>query len=380
MLKLVANHPDLTERSFSRILLVKPSSLGDVVHALPVLNGLRHRYPEARIDWLIGSTFAPLLEGHPAISNLIPFDRRKFGGMARRPGVAVEFVRFLNRLRRTRYELVVDLQGLFRSGFISWTTRAPIRIGFRDAREGARRFYTHHLSPLPADTHAVDRNYAVADMLGFSDVPVAFPLPVGPDMRRSADRLLEDSGSSSPLILIAPGARWETKRWPVDRFAAVTDALTTRGARCVIVGSPDESARCAEIASRCRTAPLNLAGRTSLPELVATVDRADLVLCHDSAVAHLAVAVETPVVCITGPTNPARTGPYRGGIVVRLPLDCAPCYLRRRAQCPHDHRCMVDLSEVQVLEAVHGCLDNRLLSQTRSAPAARIQTPTNRPD
>jgi len=389
------NRSDLATRTYSRILLVKPSSLGDVVHALPVLHGLRRRYPEARIDWLIGSAFAPLLTGHPALTNLILFDRREFGSMMRRPGVAIEFVRFLGRLRRTHYELVIDLQGLFRSGFMTWMTRAPVRIGFRDAREGARWFYTHHLPIAPANTHAVDRNYAVADLLGFSEVPVSFPLPIDQGSRRSAADLLDGDGTTSPqhdraactnrskdtnppqpsppnasmavrtpadssssdstppLVVVAPGGRWETKRWSADRFAAVIDALMSDGNRCVIVGGPDETERCADIASRCRAEPLNLAGRTSLVELAAVVERAELVLCHDSAVAHLAVALDRPVVCITGPTNPARTGPYRGGDIVRLPLDCAPCYLRRLDQCRHGHRCMTELSESRVIEAVN---------------------------
>jgi lipopolysaccharide heptosyltransferase I len=389
-----AQPTELSQRRFSRILLVKPSSLGDVIHALPVLNGLRQRYPDARIDWLIGSAFAPLLEGHPAISHLVLFDRRRYGRMIGSPRVAADFMRFLAELRRTRYELVVDLQGLFRSGFLTRMTGAPIRMGFRDAREGARMFYTHYLPESPVDTHAVDRNYTVAHVLGFADLPVEFRLPINADARAAVDRLLDSERKNSQpptraaldlpepqastcatdrriglhsaeppldsernrLVVMAPGARWETKRWPVDRFAEVVNALSADGARCVLVGGGDEAQRCSDIASRCRTAPLNLAGQTTLPQLAAVVARADLVLCHDSAVAHLAVAVGRPVVCISGPTNPARTGPYRGGTVVRLPLDCSPCYLRRLSQCPHRHRCMIELTAEQVTSVV---LDDR---------------------
>lgn len=384
MLRSETKHADLLDRAFSRILLVKPSSLGDVIHALPVLHGLRLRYPQARIDWLVGSTFAPILERHAAISNLIRFDRTRYGRMWLNPKAALSFVRLLRDLRETRYELVVDIQGLFRSGFMTWTTRAPIRIGLAETREGARAFYTHLIPKSGENTHAVDRYYALASMLGFDDVPVTFPLPISEQARTSACRLLDagpdqpqvssnpknrdasrrneqtdEANHAPPTILFAPGARWETKRWPAEHFVSVIDSLTLDGARCVLVGGKDEAETCAYITAHCRISPLNLAGGTTLPELVALVDAADIVVCHDSALAHIAVAREKPIVCITGPTNPLRTGPYRGGVVVREAVDCAPCYLRRLSQCPHDHRCMTGLETGRVLAAVQEALNRR---------------------
>ena len=119
--------PDVAQRSFERILLIKPSSLGDVVHALPVLHGLRERYPRARIDWFIASDFAPLLEGHHELNELVVFDRRRFGRLARSPRIAGEFWQFVASLRDRRYDLVIDLQGLFRTGFSAWASGANRR-------------------------------------------------------------------------------------------------------------------------------------------------------------------------------------------------------------------------------------------------------------
>ena len=351
---------DLRSREFQRILLVKPSSLGDVVHALPVLHGLRRRYPNARIDWLISSSLAPLLEGHPDLNELVLFDRRRYGRMAYSPMAAADFVRFIHRLRLTRYDLVIDLQGLFRTGFLTRAGGAPFRVGFANAREGAAHFYSHRLPSDDPDAHAVDRNYSVARLLGFEDVPIEFHIPLSDDNRGSAERLLRQAARSDRerLVAVVPGARWETKVWLPQRFAATIDELQTgHDVRCVLLGGPDETARCAQIADLCRNTPLNLAGQTSLRTLVAVLAKADAVLCHDSGAMHVAVALGRPVVCLVGPTNPSRTGPYRRPHdVVRLDLDCAPCYLRKLSQCRFDHRCMKELAVTPVVSAVRRVL------------------------
>ena len=146
MISAPSHHSALARRSFDRILLVKPSSLGDIVHALPVLHGLRAAYPEATIDWLVASPFVPLIESHPELNGVVAFDRAKFSRLARSPTVAADFVRFVRDLRRRKYDLAIDLQGLFRTGFLTWASGAAVRIGFRNARESAAVFYSHKIS------------------------------------------------------------------------------------------------------------------------------------------------------------------------------------------------------------------------------------------
>ncbi len=357
---------DLTHRSFKRILLIKPSSLGDVVHALPVLHGLRTRFPKARIDWLIASAFAPLLADHTELDELILFDRRRFGRIGRSPRASAEFARFVWDLRSRRYDLVIDLQGLFRTGFLAWASGASVRIGFRNAREGAWIFYTHRVPVDDPDMHAVDRNYRVAGLLGFDNAPVRFNLVLGEADRAAGRDLLRENGitDSQRTVAVVTGARWETKVWLPERFVETIDELHGQsGVRCVLLGSPDEVSLCERIAGACRLAPINLAGRTSLPQLGAVLALADAVLCHDSAAMHLAVAFDRPLVCLIGPTNPRRTGPYgRPDDVVRLKLDCAPCYLRRLSQCRHAHRCMRELEAGTVVSAVERVLARPLVS------------------
>lgn len=347
---------DLTQRSFKRILLVKPSSLGDVVHALPILNGLRERYPDARIDWLVSSAFAPLLQGHDLLNEVIKFDRQRYNRLGLSPSATRDFFRLIRKLRANRYDLAIDLQGLLRSGFTTWASGAKVRIGFRRAREGATLFYSHFLECPNPDAHAVDKNYQLAEVLGFAALPIEFPLPEFSAVGHSATDRLAQLGSKgdSAIVAIAPGARWATKRWAAARFAETIDRIEESGkARCILLGGPDEKPLCDRIAGLCRLKPTNFAGETSLPELVALLKRCDLVLCHDSAVAHIAVALEKPLVCLIGPTHPGRTGPYRRmDDVIRIDLECAPCYLRKLSQCPHDHRCMKEITVNQVTDAV----------------------------
>ncbi|HUU82670.1 MAG TPA: lipopolysaccharide heptosyltransferase II [Phycisphaerae bacterium] len=345
----------LAHREFHRILLIKPSSLGDLVHALPVLHGLRRRYPKAGIDWLAGSAFAPLIEGHPDLSEVVRFDRRRYGRMLRDPRIAVEFAAFCRDLHRRRYDLVVDLQGLFRSGLLALASGAPVRIGFAAARELAWVFYSHRIAPGKPNAHAVDRNYATARLLGFTDVPVSFDLAVTETERRRAGKILSGAGlaDGKRFAAIMPGARWETKRWPEDRFAAVVDGLARQqGLPSVLLAGPDEADVCNRIEAACGQAVTNLAGTTSLRELVAVLERAVVVICHDSAPMHLAAALGRPLVCLLGPTNPSRTGPYsKSARILQADLPCVPCYLRRLSQCPHGHACMSSLEVENVLQA-----------------------------
>lgn len=356
MASRLATAAELAHREFARILLIKPSSLGDIVHALPVLHGLRARYPTATVHWLVAKSFAPMLEGHPEIDELVCFDRARFSRVGRNLFVTAEVARFLLSLRSRRYDLVVDLQGLFRTGVFAWATRSAVRLGFADAREGAARFYTHTLPPVLDDTHAVDRYLRVGKILGFPSAPVEFRLGLAKELRAEALGLLGGYWhvGDARLVAIVPGARWETKLWPAERFAETIDFLQSKvPAKCVLLGAPDELSRCQEIAARTRIPPLILAGRTTLPQFASILGLADVVLCQDSAASHLAVALGRPLVCLTGPTNPKRTGPYgREDDVVRIPLDCSPCYFRSLSQCPHDHRCMRDLDAAVVIGAV----------------------------
>ncbi|MGE0480317.1 MAG: lipopolysaccharide heptosyltransferase II [Phycisphaerae bacterium] len=324
-----------------RILIIKPSSLGDIVHALPVLAALRRAYPGAHIAWLAGTAFAPLLTGHPLLNEVIPFDRGRFGRMLRSPRIFSDFVRFVAGIRRRRFDLIIDLQGLVRSGFLALASGAPRRVGFADARECAWAFYTDPVRCPPAARHAVERNLVVGRALGLRVDTPEFPLAVTDDERAAAQRLLTDTAGAplASFTAVLPGARWSTKLWKPERIAALLDRLHAAGRpRCVLLGASSDRDFAEQILPHANCPVLDLVGRTSLRTLVALLDLSAQVVCHDSGPMHIAAALNKPIVAVFGPTDPARCGPWppdesaRPMRVVRSAIACAPCYRRR---CGH---------------------------------------------
>jgi ADP-heptose:LPS heptosyltransferase len=202
-------------------------------------------------------------------------------------------------------------------------------------------FYTHRIDSGPPEQHAVEHCLAICQALGCGRQPVEFGFHVTGEDRAAVDRMLQGLG---PFALLLPGTNWPTKRWPVEKYAALVEPLRQRfGLASVAGGGPDALELAAGIG-----ADRNLAGRTSLRQLVALLERADLVIANDSGPMHIASALARPLVTIFGPTNPLRTGPYgRLDTVTRLPLPCSPCYARR---CSHTS-CMNWLEIESVLDA-----------------------------
>jgi heptosyltransferase-1 len=265
-----------------RILIIKPSSLGDVIHALPTVNLIRRQFPDAHLTWLINAELSSLLKNCPVINDRIEFHRHESG----------TWWSLLRRLRREHFDLVVDLQGLFRSGLFAFVTGAARRVGLSDSREGARWFYTE-IVPVRRE-HAVTRYLRVTGQTG----PIEFPLGVG-------DRKREN------LIALNPLARWESKIWGDEKFSALLDRLPAD--RVVLIGSARERDR---IESINRGRARNLAGTLDLYELAELYRRCAVVITNDTGPMHLAAAVGTPVIALFGPTDPALVGPYGSGHTV----------------------------------------------------------------
>jgi lipopolysaccharide heptosyltransferase I len=378
----------LRERNFERILLIKPSAVGDVIHTLPVLAKLRARYPKARIDWLLTPAISELIERHPALSRAIHFDRHVFARWWRNWRSAVSLARFLARLRWANYDLVIDLHGQFRSALVALATGAPTRIGFdrpfdgprsqsdrqlvaeayrhgwTGAREGAWLAYTHRIRIPNIDTHAVDRYLWLGPLLGLDEGPPEFQVPVPPEAQARISTLLKSHGLlEQPLAVLVPGTLWETKHWHVEGFAQVAHHLVNTGRAVVLAGSPGERGRCKTVADLCPKV-CDLSGQTTLSELAALLQRAEICVTNDSGSMHLAVALGRPVVSVFGPTDPVWIGPYRRpGAVVRAEVPCAPCYLRKVRRCPNGHACMQQVTANMVIE----CAERMLSDSTPNA-------------
>jgi len=289
-----------------RILLIKPSALGDIMHSLPVLTALRRLYPRASIAWLVNRVYQPLLAGHPDLDETIPFDR----GMVRTGVVSGTFwfLRFLRSLRREPFDMVIDLQGLLRSGLMTFATRARRRIGLASAREGARWFYTEVVDDTSA-MHAVERYWKVIEALGSGAQEKRFVLPVAPDAAHWAHSELADC--PRPWLALAVGSRWRTKRWPPEHFAALAQrALDRFGGAVILVGTPDETAVSQATARLIHGPVRDFTGRTTLPQVAALLHAADVTLANDTGPLHLAVALGRPVLAPYTCTKIELTGPY----------------------------------------------------------------------
>jgi heptosyltransferase I len=329
-----------------RVCIIKPSSMGDVVHAMPILSALRRRWPSAHLSWIVNRPFAELLEGHHDLDERIVFDRgrrgldtKKIGGMAA----------LLSQLARGRFDLAIDLQGLLRSALMAAATRAKVRVGMADAREGSRWVYTHHVDAPRLGMHAVDRALRMARQFGADDSEPCFNLPVSNAARRWAAEAV--ARMARPRIILNPGAQWVTKRWPPEYFAAVgRQAVEELGAGLIAVGAAGDRPLVDALARHLAPTPLlDLCGRTSLQELAALCRESDLVISNDTGPLHLAAAVGARVVGIYTCTSPALTGPYGAKAAsVHTGVWCAASF---RKNC-HRLECMDELEPARVWPVV----------------------------
>lgn len=318
-----------------KYLIVKPSSLGDVLHAFPAVSALAKYDPEAVIDWVVHPAFADLPKSLPFVRRVVLFDRKRLGKAS---SFFRAFLDLWKEIRAERYDAVLDLQGLLRSAVVGSLARGPFPCGPASPREGvARLFYRRRLSQGSA-VHAVDVNNAMMkDFCRGADLDFSFVLPSNPAFSAEAVELLASAPESSfPPIAVAPGARWETKQWPPEFFAEVMDATAEKrpDASFLVLGSKDEAGAAHRIAERLRKARMiDLCGKTSLGGLIETIRGCSLLLCNDSGPMHVAAALKIPVVALFGPTDPEKTGPYCEKKSVLTPDSaCIRCFKRYCAE------------------------------------------------
>lgn len=347
-----------------KILILKPSSLGDVVQALPVARLLKCHFPSAKIDWWLNRELAPLLEGDPDIDQILPFDRRLWG----RPEGWLLAVSQIRKLRREHYDWILDLQSLARSAAVGWLAQGELLIGLDDRREGAPALYDIAVPRASPQTHAVDWYLAALHPL---NIPVHWNfdwIPLRPDAAASVQARAGDP--EDRWIALQPGARWDNKRWPVSHFARLAAGLIAYHPRwkVAILGGPMDRAMGATIAGHAGNRCLDLTGRLTLPEMTEWIRRCSLMVTNDTGPMHVAAALGRPVIGIFGPTAPARTGPY-GQLehILRVPLPCAPC-LKSSCHFEEPMACLRRLAPERVLEAAIARMEGILSLPCPAAP------------
>ncbi len=345
----------MDNRRLKKVLIIKPSSLGDIIHALPVANALKEAAPEINIDWAVFKAYEPLLAVHPSITNIIALDRQR-GGFR-------EISRFARALRAEKYDAVIDLQGLLRSGLMTLACRAGTKIGFKNAREGAGLFYNEKIRVPSLEMHAVDRYLLTLGALGIAPPRTPqFNIATGPADLAEAGRILENAGidEGEEFAAIAPSARWITKRWDAEKFSRLAVMLKERrGLKYIFIGSANEAGVMSGREDIVGVESLAF-GKTSLKGLAALLGRARLMITNDSGPMHIAAAMGTEVLAIFGPTISGRTGPYgRGHRVITSGAACSPCLKR---ECPEKNNmtCMKDITVEDVFRAAEEMLEEKI--------------------
>ncbi|MBA3013541.1 MAG: glycosyltransferase family 9 protein [Desulfobulbaceae bacterium] len=344
------------------ILIVKTSAIGDVIHTLPALNCLRLHYPEARIDWLVEEAASEAVLGSCALTRVLISPRKKWLKLLRSGRLVAAwlgFREFIRELRSTEYDLLIDFQGLLKSGIFVSLARAKRKVGFgkgMEHAEGSWFFLNEPIPPVDMNQHALKRELLLLEGIGLQCKDIVFHFPVGDEHRHQLEVLLKENSVdvAQPLVIINPMTTWPTKHWYSDRFAQVSDYLQTLGVTVVFTGGPDDVFGISEIMKSMHSQGINLAGKTSLKTLAALYERAALLITTDTGPMHIAAAVGLPVVALFGPTAPWRTGPWGDDHhVLRVELGCSPCLKKK---CSYNHECMDKLGVDQVLAAVRTVL------------------------
>jgi len=294
-----------------RFLIVRLSSIGDIVHALPAAGALAETFPQAEIHWVVERRHALLLQGNPHLQHIVVLDTLEWRNRLTTSATWQEIRNGVSDLRRTSYDAALDFQGLWKSAVVAWLSRARERIGFakRWLREpSAGVLYTQRVSP-PEGVHVVKENLALVERLGARTQSWQFPLPRNAEDDAYVGKELATLNSGK-FIIVNPGGGWPSKCWSPENYAALIRHLAgARRDQILLTGSPSEEPLIAGILQSAGA----LCARyfpTTLVQFIALARRARLFIGTDTGPLHLAAAVGTPIVGIYGPTDPVRNGPF----------------------------------------------------------------------
>lgn len=309
----------------NNILIIKLRYIGDVLLSTPVLTALRERFPAARLTMAVNRGTEDMVAYNSNLNDVLVVER---SGIASQLGL-------LHQVRQRRFDCVIDLTDGDRSAFLSWFSRAPVRIGFNDEHRWRGRLYTTIVPARNAVVHRVERDLATLTPLGLDAKAGQVVLHTSKEDDEAAERLLQEigviraeGGVAKPLVMFHPGARYWFKAWPAERFAALADRLSeTYGCQVLIGGALQDRAIADVIYNESASRPISIAGRATLLQFASLVKRCRLFIGNDNGAMHMAAAVGTPVVGLFGPSNPAEWGPRGGPVqVVYKGMDCRQCF------------------------------------------------------
>ena len=301
--------PKVDMTAVQRVLIIKMSALGDILHALPVSAALGDAYPHLEISWAVEEPFAPLVVGNPYLKETILLPKLR-GSKLKEQAFRQDYFQRLRGIRERHFDMVLDLQGLSKSAILAMASGAKIRLGYHWLREVAR-LCEKPIPRRPESIHIVDQYLDVARFLGAEPNPVRFPIAIPEADSAAVQAMLCESGveTGTPFVSVNPASALAIKQWGAERYAALMDAVQTElGLHAVLVTADKVVA--AQVEAAAKRPFVNLVGRTSLKQLAAVLQQSAVHVCGDTGSAHLAAAMERPVVALIGPTDPDRACPY----------------------------------------------------------------------
>ena len=324
--------------------------MGDVIHTLPTLNALRKRFPTAHISWLVRAGLEDILSGHPALNSVIIFKRNNLN--------LKHLFQLIRKLRAVRYDIILELQGDIRGGALAWLSRTPIRLGFKAGSfriEPMSTIFTNFKIADDEAPHVVDKNLNFARRLGAEIEEISFGITAGEAEKRYIDIFLKKEVSDRrKIVILHPGATWLTKRWPVEKYALLTDKIKANftDAAVIITYGPGERKYAEKIENLSNSAPI-VFPPTTLGELTALIERCEVLVASDTGPLHLAAALGKKVIGLYGPTDSIRNGPYgEGNIVIKSNLPCLSCW---KKNCSHIS-CIREITVSEVAEKLASLL------------------------
>lgn len=334
--------------NYQNILIVKLSAIGDVIHSLPVAPALKKCFPQARITWVVESPAYDLLTNNPNIDEIIIFDKIKFKTLG---GLLRHTPDFISELRKRRFDLALDLQGLFKSAAIAYLSSAPKRLVYCNAREFSNKLSEQVCGPN-SNGHIVEQYLDVVRELGCEINNPEFIINITEQEAALAGAITQQAGLdvNKPYIVLIPGTNWPNKCWPANHFVQLAERLFDENLIPVFVGSNADKKVMDEINSKSTVLPIDLTGKTNLKQLAYILKNARTAVAGDTGPMHLAAALNTPVIALFGPTDPKRNGPYgTRHTVLTVSHSCQRCW---RRQCPEGRDCLADIDVDTVFQAV----------------------------
>jgi len=365
--------PDLN--SVKRVLIIRLSSIGDVVHALPVAAALRDSFPHLELTWIVEEMSADIVSGSPCLDNVIviPRNRWKKQGRLTSPSVWREYFALLKSIRRGRFDVTLDLQGYAKSALLALASGAPYRFGWHRLRDGAA-LVSKSIPRRAESVHRVDQFLDVPRAFGAGEYPTRFPFFISPVAQHRVRELLKLNGlpENRKFAAINPAVGSPTRKWSADNYGALASGLARRyQVASVLVGSEKDREVCCKVRDVVTQAagydvqalPLvDLSGQTNIKELAALLDLCCVHVCGDTGSAHIAAALDRPVVALYGPTDPLLAGPWRqsANVLAHREHCIAECGVRRCAVTgtigvsgePGVARCLSEISTEEVLRKV----------------------------